>query len=61
MVNIDRYDLILGTPWLIENQATLNFKDHTVQIGDYTIQAFMKDEDAAYEKTKYSHSNGKSI
>ena len=50
IVNIDRYDLILGTPWLGRNRATLDFGSHSISVGDYAIWGFTCDEDASYRR-----------
>ena len=31
IVNINKYDVILGAPWLNENKALLDFESHTVK------------------------------
>jgi hypothetical protein len=40
VVNIDRYDAILGAPWLNANGACLDFKSHTVRVGTGEIKTF---------------------
>jgi hypothetical protein len=53
IVNINHYDLILGTPWLGRNKAVLDFGTHSVRVGNYAICTFTSEEDAAYRsKTK---------
>ena len=37
IVNIDRYDMILGTPFFLENQATLDFKTHCIWLKGHCI------------------------
>jgi hypothetical protein len=37
VANIDRYDCILGIPFLRERKAILDFADQKIQIGDVTI------------------------
>ncbi|KAI0038534.1 hypothetical protein FA95DRAFT_1455228, partial [Auriscalpium vulgare] len=39
IVNIEHYDVILGTPFLKEYKATLDFANHTVRLGDVEIAA----------------------
>jgi len=40
VVNIDRYDAILGAPWLNTNKAILNFKNHVVSLPSGDISTF---------------------
>jgi hypothetical protein len=40
VVNIDRYDAILGAPWLNANGASLDFGNHTVHIKTGDINTF---------------------
>ena len=40
VVNIDRYDAILGVPWLNTNGAILNFRNHLVSLPSGDIKTF---------------------
>jgi len=40
VVNIDRYNAILGAPWLNTNGAILNFRNHTVNLPSGDIRTF---------------------
>ena len=40
VVNIDRYDIILGAPWLNVNGAILNFRDHIVSLPSGDLETF---------------------
>ena len=40
VVNIDRYDVILGAPWLNVNGAILNFREHIVSLPSGDLETF---------------------
>src|SRR6266705_1299691 len=47
VVNIDKYDVILGAPWLNENKALLDFESHVVKTqgkGSIKTLTFEKDQ-----------------
>lgn len=46
VVNIDRYDAILGTTFCNQHQVLLNFGDHTITIDGRVIPAHTPEEDA---------------
>jgi hypothetical protein len=48
VVNIDKYDAILGAPWLNENKALLDFESHSVKTqGKGSIKTLTFEEDHA--------------
>ena len=47
VVNIDRYDAILGTPWLNAQGASLDFKSHLVRVLGGEIKGLTIEEDRA--------------
>ncbi len=40
IVNIDRYDTVLGAPWLNTHGAILDFKSHSIHIAMGEIKMF---------------------
>ncbi|KZP08308.1 hypothetical protein FIBSPDRAFT_704830, partial [Athelia psychrophila] len=48
IVNIDRYDAILGTPFLERFNVLLNFQDRSVRINGARQDTFTYDEELAY-------------
>ncbi|KAF7973544.1 hypothetical protein HWV62_14904 [Athelia sp. TMB] len=48
LINIDRYDAILGTPFLEQHGICLDFKDKAVVIGGVAHKTFSIDEEIAY-------------
>ena len=47
MVNLDRWDMILGADFCNEYDVVLNFKDRTIKFGNVVIKALSRDEEAA--------------
>ncbi|KAF8305089.1 hypothetical protein DL93DRAFT_2033215, partial [Clavulina sp. PMI_390] len=47
IVNLDRWDVILGSPFCNQYGVVLNFKDRTVSWDGITIKALTSDEEAA--------------
>jgi hypothetical protein len=50
VVNIDRYDAILGAPFLREFGVRLDFQSNSVIVGDTVIEALLPEEEAALLK-----------
>ena len=46
IANIDRYDIILGTPFLTTYGGVLDFKERCIRLGDLTIACMESDVDA---------------
>ena len=46
ILNIDRYDIILGVPWLTSNNATMDFTKHEVRIGEIPLPTLSVGEEA---------------
>ena len=47
MVNIDRYDVIFGVPFMREFGVHLNFQSNSILVGDMAIEALLPEEEAA--------------
>lgn len=52
VVDIDRYDVILGTPFLKKHNVVLNFKTRTVIIDGVNVGVYSAVEDAEVLKTR---------
>ena len=50
VVNIDRYDAILGAPFMREFGVRLDFQSNSVIVGDTAIEALLPEEEAALLK-----------
>jgi hypothetical protein len=50
VVNIDRYDAVLGAPFMREFGVRLDFRSNSVIIGDTVIEALLPEEEAALLK-----------
>jgi hypothetical protein len=50
VVNIDRYDAILGAPFMREFGVRLDFRSNSVIVGDAAIEALLPEEEAALLK-----------
>ncbi|KAI9060897.1 hypothetical protein FKP32DRAFT_1577150 [Trametes sanguinea] len=50
IVNLDRYDCILGTPFMNGHNVILDFERRVIRVGDREYAAFSYDEDVAYRK-----------
>ena len=48
IVNLDRYDCVLGTPFMNEHGMMLDFKTREIVIQDHRIAAFTHEEDVAF-------------
>lgn len=52
VVDINRYDIILGTPFLKKHNVVLNFKTRTVTIAGVNIGIYSTVEDAEVQKAR---------
>lgn len=52
IVNLDRYDCVLGTPFLCKHNAVIDFGANTISINGTTIKGLSDEEEAAYSKPK---------
>jgi hypothetical protein len=50
VVNLDRWDVILGATFCDEHKVVLDFGNRTVRIGDTIVHALSKDEETAVRK-----------
>jgi hypothetical protein len=50
IVNLDRYDVLLGSPFCNKYQVSLNYGDRTVRFGDTVIKALSKEEETTARK-----------
>jgi hypothetical protein len=50
VVNLDRYDLILGNPFCNKFKVVLDYKDRSIRFGDTVIWALSNDDDTAIRK-----------
>lgn len=57
VVNLDRYDCIIGTPFMSEHKISLDFGRKVIIIGDMEIAALTYSEDAAVAATKVSRAS----
>jgi hypothetical protein len=51
LVNLDRWDMILGATFFHKYGVVLDFKNRTITFGNTTIQALSKDEEATVRKS----------
>ena len=58
VVNIDRYDAILGAPFMRKFGVRLDFESNVIIIGDMTIQALLPEEEATLLKGRNTRPNG---
>ncbi len=47
VVNLDRWDLLLGSPFCNKHGVVLNYNDRTIRFGDTVINALSREEEAA--------------
>ena len=52
VVNLDKYDVILGTPFLTKNKVILDFSTRCVKFGATTLPAFTAGEDLDIQKKR---------
>ncbi|RDX44552.1 hypothetical protein OH76DRAFT_1359504 [Lentinus brumalis] len=52
VVNLDRYDCVIGTPFMTQHGVVLDMKNRQILIGGKPIPAFTIDEDREYRKHK---------
>ena len=52
IVNLDRYDCVLGTPFMNEHGIVLDFKRREIMVGGQRIRAFTHEEDAAFRASR---------
>ena len=51
VVNLDRWDMILGANFCNQYGVVLDFNDQTIRFGDTVLKALAKDEEAAVRGT----------
>lgn len=54
VINLDRWDILLGSPFSNMFGVLLNFKDRTINWDDVKIPALPSDQEAAYVKTRHT-------
>ena len=59
IVNLDRYDCVLGTPFMNEHGMMLDFKTREIVIQDHRIAAFTHEEDVAFCANRHRTQAGK--
>jgi hypothetical protein len=59
LVNIDRYDCIIGTPFMNTYGVCLDFGTRTIRVNGKEIKAFSFDEEQAYVDKKHRKSGGR--
>lgn len=52
IVNLDRYDCIVGTPFMNQHGVVLDFKTRNIQVNGQAFAAFSYEEDREYRKNK---------
>lgn len=52
LVNLDRYDCIIGTPFMNTHGVCLDFGNQTIRVNGRTIPAFTLDEEQAFLKER---------
>ena len=55
VVNIDRYDAILGAPFMRKFGIRLDFNDNSIVVGEMAIEALLPEEEAAVLKGRAFH------
>lgn len=55
VVNLDRYDCIIGTPFMSKHDVSLDFRKKMIRVGRTEILALTYSEDAMVAATKVSH------
>ena len=55
VVNVDRYDAILGAPFMRKFGIRLDFKSNLIIVGDVTIRALLPEEEATLLKGRDAH------
>jgi hypothetical protein len=50
VVNLDRWDLLLGSPFCNKHGVVLNYSDRTIRFGDTVMTALSREEEAAVRK-----------
>ena len=58
VVNIDRYDVILGAPFMRKFGIQLDFESNSITVGSTTIRALLPEEEAALLKGRGFHRKG---
>ena len=58
VVNIDRYDTILGAPFMQKFGIQLDFGSNSIVVGSATIRALLPEEEAALLKGRGFHRRG---
>ena len=58
VVNIDRYDVILGAPFMRKFRIQLDFESNSITVGSTTIRALLPEEEAALLKGRGFHRKG---
>lgn len=58
LVNLDRYDCIIGTPFLNRYGVSLDFKTRTIRVGNSEIKAFSYDEENKFVKNRKPYNTG---
>ena len=52
VVDIDRYDLILGTPFFTKHDVALDFRNRTIKIDGVEVPTYNKIDEALLLKTR---------
>ena len=55
VVNIDRYDAILGAPFMRKFRVRLDFNDNSIIVGEVAVEALLPEEEAAVLKGRTFH------
>jgi hypothetical protein len=50
VVNLDRWDLLLGSPFCNQYSVVLDYETRTIRFGDTVIKALSREEEAAVRK-----------
>ncbi|EIW58914.1 uncharacterized protein TRAVEDRAFT_124657 [Trametes versicolor FP-101664 SS1] len=56
IVNLDRYDCIIGTPFLNAHGAVLDFQNHCIRVNGKDYPSFSYDEDRQYRTQRQNRS-----
>jgi hypothetical protein len=58
VVNIDRYDAILGAPFMRRFGIRLDFEKNSIIVGDIAIRALLPEEEATLLKSRDARRDG---